>query len=269
MELDLTLLNQVVALTQEAGSAILAVYRGGVERATTEWKLDRSPVTAADRAAHDVLMAGLTRLTPDVYVVSEEGDNGPKPPARGPWWAVDPLDGTKEFLKRTGEFTVNVGLVFDGVPVGGVVHAPVLGRTWVGSPKGGEVREDGKTRPLRVRPVDPTRLRLVASRDHAGPTVRRLLDRTPGAETVSMGSSLKFCLVAEGRADLYLRDGPTMEWDTAAAHAVLRAAGGEVYSLAGVPLTYGKDELRNDHFVAVGDQAFPWRQLLDSHSTSE
>ncbi len=269
MELDLALLDEVVRLTHEAGAAILDIYARGSEGAAAQWKDDGSPVTVADRTAHGILASGLASLTPKVHVVSEEGDGVFSAPDREAWWLVDPLDGTKEFLKQTGEFTVNVALILDGSPVGGVVYAPALGRTWIGGPEGGEVRENGWTRPLGIRSVDPSRLCVVASQDHAGPMVRRLLDRTPGVEALSMGSSLKFCLIAEGRADLYLRDGPTMEWDTGAAHAVLQAAGGQVFSMEGVPVTYGKHEFRNSHFVAVGDQTFPWRRLLDLHSTDE
>ena len=269
MELDLALLDEIAKLTNEAGAAILDIYARGSEGAEAQCKDDGSPVTAADRAAHGILVSGLARLTPRVHVVSEEDKGVSWSPDREPWWLVDPLDGTKEFLKQTGEFTVNVALVQDGLPVGGVVYAPALGRTWIGGPEGGEVRENGLTRPLGIRSVDPSRLCVVASQDHAGPMVRRLLKRTPGVEALSMGSSLKFCLIAEGRADLYLRDGPTMEWDTGAAHAVLQAAGGQVFTMEGVPVTYGKHEFRNSHFVAVGDQTFPWRQLLELHSTGE
>ncbi|MDZ7780383.1 MAG: inositol monophosphatase family protein [Gemmatimonadota bacterium] len=162
-------------------------------------------------------------------------------------------------MKRTGEFTVNIALVRGGRPVAGVVHAPALGKSWVAGeatvPSCGtaETRSAARSAARRPRPA-----RVVASRDHAGPEVRALLERLPGAETLSMGSSLKFCLIAEGKADLYLRDGPTMEWNTGAAQAVLEAAGGGVFTLEGERLPYGKPELRNPKFVAAGDPELDW-----------
>jgi 3'(2'), 5'-bisphosphate nucleotidase len=256
-------LREVTALARRAGVAILEVYEAGAAGAGVTVKDDRSPLTLADRRSHEVIAHGLTALTPDIPVVSEEGDHGAAAGA-ALRWVVDPLDGTKEFIKRSGEFTVNIALVLGDRPVAGVVHAPVTGDTWVGGVDGAErIDRAGSRVALRTtRPGDASRPRIVASRDHAGPAVRALLDRFPGAETLSIGSSLKFCLVAEGRADLYLRDGPTMEWDTAAAHAVLRAAGGAVRTLDGAELAYGKPGLRNPFFVAVGDPAFAWGDLI-------
>lgn len=255
-------LEAVVRLAQEAGRAILEVYQAEDARVTL--KDDRTPLTEADRASHRLIVAGLEALTPGIPVISEEGA---APDVRlfrggGPVWLVDPLDGTKEFIKRTGEFTVNIALVIDHRPVAGVVHAPVLGRSWIAGKDGAEMRSEGERSPLRVRTADVDRLGIVASRDHAGPEVRALLERVPGAETLSMGSSLKFCLIAEGKADLYLRDGPTMEWDTGAAQAVLEAAGGGVYTLSGERLRYGKADLRNPKFVAAGDPGLDWAELL-------
>lgn len=255
-------LGPLVELAEKAGRAILEVY-GRRDTAVT-LKDDRSPLTEADQASHRVIMDGLRRLTPDVPIISEEGE-APDPAVflqGGGVWLVDPLDGTKEFIKRTGEFTVNIALVRDGRPVAGVVHAPVLGKSWVAGGDGAELQAGEQRSPLRVRTADPARLGIVASRDHAGPEVKALLEGLPGAETLSMGSSLKFCLIAEGRADLYLRDGPTMEWDTGAAQAVLEAAGGGVFGLEGERLPYGKPDLRNPKFVAAGDPALDWANLL-------
>ncbi len=252
----------LLELAGRAGDAIMDVYaRGEIEARRKE---DDSPLTEADRVSHRLILEGLRRLTPDVPIVSEEGSPEDRHvPERGSCWLVDPLDGTKEFIKRTGEFTVNIALIVDRRPAGGVVHAPALGKSWVGAGDGAWLLEDSTSTALQVLPITGDRpLAVVASRDHAGPMVAGLLDRLPGAEIVSMGSSLKFCLIAEGRADLYLRDGPTMEWDTAAAQAVLEAAGGGVFTLDGEPLPYGKPELRNPVFVAVGDQAFDWRSRL-------
>lgn len=260
-------MESVVSLAERAGRAVLDVYARGSAASSVQWKEDDSPLTEADRVSHDLLLAGLKELTPDIPVVSEEGapEDRTPPEAEGSRWVVDPLDGTKEFLKRTGEFTVNVALVRENRLVAGVVHAPAVegGRTWIGTGDGAQLREaGGSRRRLTVRRANPDALGVVASRDHAGPVVRNLLASLPGSKTLSMGSSLKFCLLAEGRADLYFRDGPTMEWDTAAAQAVLEAAGGGVYTLDGRPLRYGKPELRNPHFVAVGDRKLDWRTLL-------
>jgi 3'(2'), 5'-bisphosphate nucleotidase len=261
--------DALAGLAVEAGAAILEVYHRAGTMAV-ERKGDDSPLTEADRAAHAVIVAGLARLTPDIPIVSEEdgfaGD--PATVVTGDYWLVDPLDGTKEFLKRTGEFTVNIALVRDGVPVAGVVYAPVLGVTWITTDRGAERWEGGTKAAIHVTvPVVESSLRVVASRDHAGPAVRALLDRLPGASTLSMGSSLKFCLVAEGRADLYYRDGPTMPWDTAAAHAVVAAAGGEVFAIGGAPLRYHAPRVLNPHFVALGDRALPWASLIPAGGT--
>jgi 3'(2'), 5'-bisphosphate nucleotidase len=256
--------DQLHAVAAEAGAAVLAVYHrtGAV---TVEYKADDSPLTEADRAAHATIVAGLARLTPGVPIVSEEdgfaGDMHEL--VTGDYWLVDPLDGTKEFLKRTGEFTVNIARVREGVPIAGVVHAPALATSWLTAGGGAERWDHGGRTAIAVQmPAVGAALRVVASRDHAGPGVAALLASLPTARTLSMGSSLKFCLVAEGRADLYFRDGPTMPWDTAAAHAVLHYAGGEVLGLDGTPLRYLTPRLRNPHFVALGDPALPWTPLF-------
>jgi 3'(2'), 5'-bisphosphate nucleotidase len=250
----------LVAVAEAAGAAILTVYNRPIAP-SVDRKADDSPLTEADLRSHASIVDALARLTPDIPVVSEE-DDGALATAET-FWLVDPLDGTKEFIKRTGEFTVNIALVSNGVPVAGVVHAPVLDATWVTTADGAECRRGAATRPLRVRePAALDALRVVASRDHAGTRVQALLAQLPGVSTLSMGSSLKFCLVAEGQADLYYRDGPTMPWDTAAAHAVLSAAGGEVYALDGSPLRYHVPRSLNPHFVAVGDRSLAWSSLL-------
>lgn len=259
---DARCFEAVVELAEEAGRAILDIYQR--QDVAVRLKNDGSPLTAADRASHRVITRGLAALTPGIPSLSEEGGLwDPRTFAAGRhYWLIDPLDGTKEFLRRTGEFTVNIALVSDHRPVAGVVHAPVQGRSWIAVNGRAEARFGGERSALRVRSADAARLGIVASRDHAGPGVRALLGRVPGAETLSMGSSLKFCLIAEGKADLYLRDGPTMEWDTGAAQAVLEAAGGGVYLLSGERLRYGKADLRNPEFVAVGDPRLDWAELL-------
>lgn len=258
----MTTADRLLPIAEAAGRAILEVYAAGSVAAEVTAKSDASPLTLADRRSHEAIVDALTALTPDIPIISEEGEAASGAfPAR--CWVVDPLDGTKEFIKRTDQFTVNIALVEQGLPTVGVVHAPALGVSWTGGPKGARRYEGGVGAPIRVesRPELDT-LRIVASKDHAGPQVKAMFERLPRAQAVSMGSSLKFCLVAEGKADLYFRDGPTMEWDTAAAHAVLRAAGGDVYTLDGQPLGYGKPELRNPHFAAVGSDALDWRGLI-------
>ncbi|MDT0617937.1 3'(2'),5'-bisphosphate nucleotidase CysQ [Salinisphaera sp. P385] len=259
------LLPDVIAIAERAGRAILEVYHGEFE---VEHKADDSPLTAADLAAHRVIAAGLRDLTPDWPQLSEEGADIDAA-TRHVWsryWLIDPLDGTKEFVKRNGQFTVNIALIEDSVPVLGVVHAPELDCTWSAAPRAGAAKRaaDGSQRTLSVATVDPARPRVLVSSSHRTPDVDALLTRMPDFEPVAMGSSLKFCLIAEGEADFYPRLGPTSEWDTGAAHAVLAAAGGEVVELSGTPLRYNqRDSLLNPHFLAFGDTGHDWRQYLD------
>ena len=245
----------------------------------TRYKEDDSPLTRADLASHRLIKARLERLTPRVPVLSEESKAAPYDERRA-WslfWLVDPLDGTKEFVKRNGEFTVNIALVQGGKPVLGVVHAPALGSTyWAAASVGAFKRTDGgEALPIHTQPYDEGALRLVASRSHAGAQteafVARLREdaRVGEVTLVSIGSSLKLCLVAESEAHLYPRFGPTMEWDTAAAQCVVEVAGGEVTDLEGAPLRYNKEDLLNPFFVVSGarrgaEAASPWRSALDA-----
>jgi 3'(2'), 5'-bisphosphate nucleotidase len=258
------MISELCCIVADAGRAILRHYKQPIHVTA---KTDASPLTAADRASHELICAALERLRPGVAVVSEESDSAVLAAGAptGSYWLVDPLDGTKEFLKGTGEFTVNIALIEGGRPVLGVVYAPALDLYYYADTARGAWRRQGNAAatPVRSRPADLARLAVVASKDHAGPQVARLLERTPGAALKSMGSSLKFCLVAEGQADVYLRDVPTMEWDTAAAQCVVEAAGGRLTDLQGAPLTYGKPEFRNPLLMTVGDPQFAWRQLLD------
>jgi 3'(2'), 5'-bisphosphate nucleotidase len=224
-----------------------------------ETKADNSPLTQADRASHELLTRGLHELTPDIPILSEEGKTV-DPTLRQSWsrfWLIDPLDGTKEFIKKTGEFTVNIALIEAGRPTLGLVYAPVLHLLYWSEKNEGAWKKNGEDHPQRVRtrPARPETLTIVASRDHAGPEVQNLLQRYPTATSRSMGSSLKFCLVAEGSADIYLRDVPTMEWDTGAAQAIVEAAGGQVLTTAGKLLTYNKDSLINPAIVTLGSNA--------------
>lgn len=249
---DLT--DMLVPLVERAGKAILEVYESGF---SVEEKADRSPVTAADRAAHDILAEGLREQWPDIPVLSEEGADVAFETRRS-WsrfFLVDPLDGTKEFIRRNGDFTVNVALVEEGRPVAGVVGLPAHDAVFGGTAADGAFRIDAAG-PVPISVQDPPReepLRVVASRSHRDAETEAFLERLPPHETLSCGSSLKICRVAEGAADLYPRFGPTMEWDTAAAHAVLLAAGGRVVSARdGRPLEYNKEDLHNPGFIATG-----------------
>ncbi len=256
------LLETVRPLAVEAGKAALAFYG---QDTPIELKADNSPLTLADRAAHDMITSQLAKITPDIPVVSEESDDvDALSRAAGQWlWLVDPLDGTKEFIKQSGQFTVNIGLVCGGTPVLGVVHAPTMDLTYLGinGPErtGAWIERPEQTRqPIATRKADLDHLTIVASRDHAGPVVTAFLERLTGAESTSMGSSLKVCLVAEGKADFYPRVVPTMQWDTAAAQAVVQAAGGHVTDLQGTPLEYRRDRLRNPSILVFGDASIDW-----------
>lgn len=258
MLIDGNLEREVLALCRKAGEAILAVYEGNF---SAEEKEDGTPVTEADRAAHEVILAGLNALAPGVPVLSEEGRSF-RYAERAGWtdfWLVDPLDGTKEFLKRNGEFTVNVALVTGGSPVWGAVHAPALGLTFWGGPGRGTLRAErgGEGEPIHVARTTPaTGVVAVKSRSHPSPDLDGYLRRVTVAREVIAGSSLKFCAVAEGRAHLYARFGPTMEWDTGAGHAVLLGAGGVMATAHGAPFTYNKPDLKNPDFIAACNASY-------------
>ncbi len=257
-------LGSLSSVAQEAGCCILTIYHRA-DVAVTQ-KDDQSPLTEADTASHDYIVRALSGVIPGCPVISEESDPGQRAGVESleKFWLVDPLDGTKEFIKKSGEFTVNIALIEGGRPVLGVVHCPVSGMTYSGEIGRGAWRQtmDGDAQAIQTRKTDVNALAVVASRDHAGPQVTKMLGRMPGAELASVGSSLKFCLVAEGKADVYLRDLPTMEWDTAAAQCVVEAAGGQVLTLDGRALSYQKPEMRNPAILTIGDPAFPWRRYI-------
>jgi 3'(2'), 5'-bisphosphate nucleotidase len=248
------LLPEICRIAEAAGRETLRFYEGDQH---ARIKQDGSPVTAADAAAEAVILPALRALTPDIPVVSEEeAAAGLAPEVIGTrFWLVDPLDGTKEFIKRNGEFTVNVALIERGVPVLGVVHVPVTGETYAAAGPGTASLSigGGAARRIAVRPRPAGGATIVASRSHGDDgALDGFLAGIAVAERRPAGSSVKFCLVARGEADLYPRLGPTMEWDTAAGHAVLLGAGGAVTTLDGEPLCYGKTGYRNPHFVAAG-----------------
>lgn len=247
-----------IATAREAGRAIMEIYNRGF---TVETKADSSPVTAADLAAHRVIVRRLKEEYPDVPVLSEESADRASWSARARWrryWLVDPLDGTKEFIKRNGWFTVNIAYMQDNRPHSGVVYAPAADMLYYASCGGGAFKVEGGGEPVALRrPPFPESgvLRVVGSLSHPSPEmedfIREKRKQYDDVQFLAMGSSLKICLVAEGKADIYPRFGPTMEWDTAAAHAVLRAAGGRLQACGSdAELPYNKENLRNGWFVA-------------------
>lgn len=251
IELTDNLTKSVIKLAEEAGRAILQIYAGPINVTV---KGDSSPLTQADQLAHSILTAGLSTLTPQLPVISEESsaEEQARRPELACYWLIDPLDGTKEFIQRNGEFTVNIALIRDGAPVFGVVHVPVLGLTyWGGGALGAWRRSDRGVEAIQVRQPQPGEpLTVVGSRSHSNAQTEAYLATLGSYELISVGSSLKFCLLAEGRAHLYPRLAPTCEWDTAAAQAVLEGAGGRVETLEGTPLRYSKADILNPFFVA-------------------
>ncbi len=247
------LLSEIVAVAHRAGEAILAIYRTDFD---VEHKADASPVTQADLDAERIILEVLRQLTPDIPVVAEEEVSAGRVPDVGErFWLVDPLDGTREFLNRNGEFTVNIALIENRVPVMGVVHAPDRKLTFTGRMPGEATRQegDGPVRRIRVRTPPAEGLTVVASRRHGSATeLDGFLQGRTVADRVSCGSSLKFCVVASGEADVYPRFGPTMEWDTAAGHAVLAAAGGCITMTDGADFLYRKPDFLNPYFIAWG-----------------
>ena len=251
-------LQKLADIAREAGTAILSIYHDPTADFNISKKADDSPLTAADRASNQVIVAGLEQHFSDIPILSEEGKEITYE-RRSSWdrfWLVDPLDGTKEFIKRNGEFTVNIALIERGKPVAGVVYAPVLDRMFVADANGAfELDHAGNKTAIRANHWNPqqTGLKVVASRSHPSPELAEFIEALNEPELVSMGSSLKIVLVATGEADVYPRLGPTMEWDTAAAHAVVAAAGGNVTRHDnGEPLTYNKENLLNPWFVVKG-----------------
>jgi 3'(2'), 5'-bisphosphate nucleotidase len=250
-------LEEVVAIARQAGLETMKHYEtvGQADGGSVVSKADGSPVTDADRRSHDVIFAGIARRWPEIPILSEEGRETPFPERRD-WnqlWVVDPLDGTKEFIRGLDEFTVNIALVEEGRPILGVVYAPAQDILYSASRDSGSAVSirGAASRPIRVRTSVPAQgLAVVTSRSHPSSELEEYLRPLAVAERISAGSSLKFCAVAEGRADLYPRLGPTMEWDTAAGQVIVECAGGEVVNLDGSPLAYNKESLVNPSFVA-------------------
>jgi 3'(2'), 5'-bisphosphate nucleotidase len=247
-----TLQAPLCEIARAAGAAILRVYATEFE---VRRKSDQSPVTDADVQAEGIIVGSLNRLTPGIDVVSEESASESAPPAVGNrFWLVDPLDGTREFVRRNGEFTVNIALIEHGRPVLGLIYAPVLERLYVGSEQAGaSLVTGGRRHPISCRPPPAGGLAVITSRWHSDPAPWSALLRGRAVAThTTMGSSLKFAMVASGQADIYPRQGRTWEWDTAAGQAILAAAGGRVTDAKGVDLAYGKEGFVNPSFIASG-----------------
>ncbi len=257
------LLQQTLTIAEQAGRAILQVYDTDF---AVQHKEDQSPLTQADLAAHHCIVDALGALQPAWPCLSEEAADIPYE-TRRQWqryWLIDPLDGTKEFVKRNGEFTVNIALIEQGRPILGVVHAPALGVSYLAAQGVGAFRiRDGQRQAIHTRgtAAPPT---LVVSKSHRDAALDAFLAHAPQHQTLSRGSSLKFCLVAEGSADLYPRTGPTSEWDTAAGHCVAEQAGATVWTLPDwAPLRYNqKADLLNPGFIVIGEPAYGWREKL-------
>ena len=257
-------IENVIALVRETGAAIMDIYNKDF---SIIHKSDNSPLTEADLTAHNILVNGLSKITPDIPVLSEESDNTVQK-HRLEWplyWLIDPLDGTKEFINRNGEFTINVALIRNGVPVLGIVYAPVLEALYWGELGKGAFKQEGTkmVKPITVAKVPsiPTGWRILGSRSHQSQAFQEFIKRLPGANVITMGSSLKLCLIAEGAADLYPRLSLTSEWDIAAGHAVIVAAGGQVFELSSMePLVYNANpnSLINPFFVACAAPSFFW-----------
>ncbi len=258
------LIEPVVVLARAAGDAILEVYATDFD---VQSKSDESPLTQADLASHAVIGKGLAELTPGIPVISEESGLPPFE-ERGRWpeyWLVDPLDGTKEFVKKNGEFTVNIALIRGHRPIFGVVHVPVQGKTYLGCEGHGAERRDGASAPVSIRVSDATArpARVVGSRSHRSTGLDHFLAGLGDTTMIPMGSSLKFCIVAEGKADVYPRFGLTSEWDTAAAQAVVEQAGGRVVRMDGTPLDYNaKEDILNPWFLVAGPGDRDWLALV-------
>ena len=276
MTVDVRIVEGVIRIARDAARRILAVYDTAFD---VEHKADSSPLTAADLASHHCIVDGLHALTPDIPVLSEESADAVAAAQRRQWdtlWVVDPLDGTREFVKRNGEFTVNIALVRAGEAVFGVIQQPATGALWHGARGMGAHRrvlrpfdelraEDERETDVAIRTRMPANgpLRVAASRSHRDARTEAFLQRMGETEPLPQGSSLKFCRIAEGALDVYPRFGPTSEWDTAAGQAIVEAAGGQVLDPRGRPLRYNqRDTVLNGDFIALGDPALPWRDWL-------
>ncbi len=254
MNIDINALKDIAV---KAGDEILKIYHDKALSGEVDYKSDNSPLTLADQASNEVIVNALKSLYPDIPVLSEE-EKHTEYEIRKQWnrfWLVDPLDGTKEFIKRNGEFTVNIALIEDRYPVLGIIYTPVLKKLYIGNVLEGAaimITDDKKEHSLKVNSRQTDRI-AVGSRSHKSDEEAELLEQYGVIETISVGSSLKFCMVAEGKADIYYRHGPTMEWDTAAGQAIAEAAGAKVLSMTtNERFVYNKENLLNSSFLVLG-----------------
>lgn len=249
-------IQDIIAIAKHAGEKILEIYHDKDFSKVVDFKDDKSPLTLADKASHVVIETALGELTPEIPILSEEGRDMPFEIRKGwtKFWCVDPLDGTKEFIKRNGQFTVNIALIDDGKPVLGVIYTPVTQETYFGTAEGAfKQTGDGPVQAIHVSKKSEGDRTAVGSASHASPEEDELLAKYQVTESLKRGSSLKFCMVAEGLADIYYRHGPTMEWDTAAGQAIVTAAGGKVLKGQGPePFNYNKESLLNGSFLVLG-----------------
>ncbi len=256
------MISPALKIARDAGSRIMAIYETDFE---IETKADNSPLTSADKASHSTIVRELEKLTPDVPILSEESSEIPYA-ERSKWdqyWLLDPLDGTREFIARNGEFTVNIALISHHKPVLGVVHVPARNQDYFGCQGAAAFKRDGEELPRQIHVTSKAHspVRVVGSRSHRARSLDRYLKNLGEHVMVGMGSSLKLCLVAAGEADIYPRLGPTSEWDIAAAHAVVDSAGGHVTGLDGQPILYNtKSDILNPHFIVFGDVSRDWTE---------
>lgn len=245
----------ILQIARKAGEKILEIYNNNDLSKVVDYKADDSPLTLADQASNEVIINGLKELNLPYPILSEESRHAPFEERKN-WdifWLVDPLDGTKEFINRNGEFTVNIALIKNGAPVFGVIYVPVKDIMYVGDKEGAFKQEGaGELKPIKVNNSIGSRV-AVRSKSHASIEEEEVLNQFNVADSISVGSSLKFCMVAEGKADVYYRHGPTMEWDTGAGQAIVMAAGGKVYKgTSDNPFTYNKENLLNGSFLCLG-----------------
>lgn len=246
--------KELIAICEKAGMAIMEIYNNTEFSSVINFKADDSPLTLADQASHDVIVNKLSVLTPDIPIISEEGEEVPYEVRKNytKYWLIDPLDGTKEFINRNGEFTVNIALIENNKPTEGFIYVPVTGVIYYTEHNTCYKKERDKFQVLNVNNSSTNRI-AVRSKSHPSPEEEVVLNKYGVTESISVGSSLKFCMVAEGKADIYYRHGPTMEWDTAAGQAVLQAAGGEIFKETSTEVfTYNKESLLNGSFLCLG-----------------
>ena len=258
------LTTEIQKVSQQAGKSILEIYETDF---TVENKKDNSPLTAADMAAHNTICEQLSKLTPDIPILSEESSqiNFDERQSWSQYWLVDPLDGTREFIKRNGEFSVNIALIEGHHSIMGVIHIPVTGISYSASINNGAYKllKNGEKSKISVRETNENSITVAGSRSHGNKQLQTFIDNLSNPEVLSVGSSLKFCLVAEGSADIYPRFGPTSEWDTAAAQAIVEEAGGTVVDTNYNRLGYNtKESLLNPAFLVIADKQFDWTQYL-------